>query len=99
MAAKDPFEAVNADLHAWLLERPEQTAKALLERLQARYPGLYPDHLLRTLQRRVLKWRADIVIAFDDHLIDDDIIAGRSLPGPLRGTTMPPVAELLTADR
>jgi hypothetical protein len=31
----------------------------LLERLQAEHPGLYLDHLLRTLQRRMKIWRKD----------------------------------------
>jgi hypothetical protein len=36
----------------------ELQALTLLEDLQERYPGQYPDTLLRTLQRRVKAWRA-----------------------------------------
>ena len=41
------------------LERsPGLQALTLLEWLQERHPGEYPDQLLRTLQRRVKDWRA-----------------------------------------
>ena len=41
------------------LERsPGVKALTLLEWLQERYPGEYPDKLLRTLQLRVKDWRA-----------------------------------------
>lgn len=77
---------MSVEPHDWLLARPEQTAKGLLESLQDKYPDVYPAHLLRTLQRRVLIWRADMVIAFDDHLASADILVPPTLPGPLRGT-------------
>jgi hypothetical protein len=54
---RDPFESVWPGLEAWLNERPETTAKALLQRLQQERPGLFPDGGLRTLQRRVKAWR------------------------------------------
>jgi transposase InsO family protein len=42
-----------------LLEaRPQLSPLTLLEHLQERYPGEYPDTVLRTLQRRVKQWRA-----------------------------------------
>jgi len=49
----DPLAEVNAQLQAWFDAEPWRTSRELLERLQEEYPGLYPDHLLRTLQRRV----------------------------------------------
>lgn len=50
---KDPFEDVLYDVLCWLQRDPDATAKALFDRLQREYPGLFPDGQLRTLQRRV----------------------------------------------
>ncbi|MFW8610023.1 hypothetical protein [Rhizobium beringeri] len=30
----------------------------MLERLQVKYPGVYPDGLIRTVQRRMKIWRS-----------------------------------------
>jgi hypothetical protein len=54
---KDPFEGVWPELLLWLQEDPEATAKALLERLDQKYPGRFPEGQLRTLQRRLREWR------------------------------------------
>ena len=53
----DPLAQVREQLHAWFDEEPWRTGRELLERLQAEHPDLYPDHLLRTLQRRLKDWR------------------------------------------
>lgn len=53
----DPFETTWPTVFAWLEESPEQTAKALFQRLQSERPNLFPNHQLRTLQRRVRQWR------------------------------------------
>lgn len=56
---KDPLEEVwESELAPLLMEKPLLQATTLLEDLQERFPGKYPDKLLRTLQRRVQKWRA-----------------------------------------
>jgi len=56
---KDPFEAVWAsELEPMLKQTPRLQPITLLEHLQATHPGEYPDNLLRTLQRRIKKWRA-----------------------------------------
>ena len=56
---KDPFEDVWDSKLVPLLEKtPHLQAVTLLEILQEEHEGAYPDHLLRTLQRRVKKWRA-----------------------------------------
>jgi transposase InsO family protein len=56
---KDPFEAVwELDLEPLLDASPGLSPSTLLEVLQDRYPEQYPDNLLRTLQRRVKKWKA-----------------------------------------
>ena len=54
----DPFEAVWDEIAERLGGAPSLDALTLLEDLQERYPGSYPDSLLRTLQRRVKAWRA-----------------------------------------
>lgn len=54
----DPFDAVWAEIAGQLKHDPCLQALTLLVSLQERYPGRYPDKLLRTLQRRVKAWRA-----------------------------------------
>lgn len=56
----DPFETAWPQVLQWLEREPDQTARALLERLQRAHPGKFPDGQLRTLQRRVKAWRRDI---------------------------------------
>ena len=55
----DPFEGVWDEIAARLGGAPDLQALTLLEWLQERYPGKYPDKLLRTLQRRVKAWRLE----------------------------------------
>jgi hypothetical protein len=55
---KDPFEKVWDEIKLKLELKPEQTAKALLDGLIAKYPTDYKSCHLRTLQRRVLLWRS-----------------------------------------
>jgi hypothetical protein len=56
---RDPFEASWPLLRQWFEAEPERTARELFERLQAEYPGVYPDGQLRTLQRRLKEWRRE----------------------------------------
>jgi len=53
----DPFVAVDDQLRNWCEAEPWRTSRELLERLQSERLGMYPDKLLRTLQRRVKAWR------------------------------------------
>jgi len=53
----DPFETTWPTVFAWFEDSPELTAKTLFRRLQSERPGVFPDHQLRTLQRRVRQWR------------------------------------------
>lgn len=56
----DPFESVwQNDLVPLLEVEPRLEARTLIEELQRRYEGQYPDKLLRTLQRRVRQWKAN----------------------------------------
>ena len=57
----DPLEKVTDQLRTWFDADPCCTSRQLLEQLQTEHPGLYPDHLLRTLQRRVKTWRKEKV--------------------------------------
>jgi hypothetical protein len=55
----DPFAPVwQIELVPLLEKSPKLEARTLLEELQKRYEGQYPDKLLRTLQRRVKQWKA-----------------------------------------
>ena len=56
----DPLVAVAGALRDWFEEDPSRTGRELLVLLQAAYPGRYPDALLRTVQRRLKVWRAEI---------------------------------------
>ena len=55
----DPLAAVTARIFAWFEAEPWRTSRELLERLQGEYLGVYPDGLLRTLQRRLKEWRRE----------------------------------------
>lgn len=55
---KDPLEAVwDSMLVPLLKERPALMPTTLLEMLQDKYPGQYPNSLRRTMQRRVREWK------------------------------------------
>ena len=59
----DPLVEVTAQLRAWFDVDPSRTGRELLERLQGEHPGCYPDHLLRTVQRRLKVWRGEMARA------------------------------------
>ena len=48
------------DLRTLFDEDQSQTGRELLNRLQDMHPAAYPDGLLRTLQRRLKTWRAEV---------------------------------------
>ena len=54
----DPLAAVWPEVQAELERAPGLQALTLLTWLQERYPGQFGNELLRTLQRRVRRWRA-----------------------------------------
>ena len=54
----DPFEAHWEEVREQLAESPGLEAKTLFEDLQRRFPDMFSDGQLRTLQRRVKRWRA-----------------------------------------
>ena len=53
----DPFEGVWCEVLGWLEEDPDGSAVVLLERLKGTDPDRFNRGHLRTLQRRVQKWR------------------------------------------
>lgn len=55
---ENPFEAVWPTICEWLEDNPDETGKALFQRLQVEYPSVFPDGQLRTLQRRLKAWRS-----------------------------------------
>ena len=54
----DPFAEDWPDMRVRLLDAPELEAKTLFEFLMEQHPDRYEPGQLRTLQRRVLEWRA-----------------------------------------
>jgi transposase InsO family protein len=56
---QDPFvEVWREEIVPMLQTIPHLRATTILSELQPRHPGRYPDRLLRSLQRRVARWRA-----------------------------------------
>lgn len=55
---EDPFAGVWEEVREKLENHPGLEAKTLFDDLQRWYPGRYRDGQLRTLQRRIKRWRA-----------------------------------------
>lgn len=55
---KDPFEAVWDRIRPMFEVNPGLEAKTVFQYLQREQPGVFADSQIRTLQRRVKKWRA-----------------------------------------
>jgi hypothetical protein len=55
---KDPFERVWEEIRELVDGNPGLEAKTIFEALQRKYPGEFGDGQLRTLQRRLKRWRA-----------------------------------------
>jgi hypothetical protein len=85
----DPFADVWAEIEQWLESNPTRTAKSIFLELQQREPDRYPDVQLRTLQRRIAKWRATMISTFDDQWLQEEVLAEVVLPRPLRAATAP----------
>jgi hypothetical protein len=78
----DPLASVTADLRTRFEEDRSQTARDLLFKLQTAHPGAYPDGLLRTVQRRLKIWRAEM--ARDLVFGNGDDVAQLIVPDTLR---------------
>ena len=55
---RDPFDEVWEEVESFLKENAGFEAKTIFEWLQREYPGRFSDGQLRTLQRRIKRWRA-----------------------------------------
>ena len=55
---EDPLAQVWSQLEEMLGREPSLQAVSLLGWLQSAYPGVYPDSVRRTLERRVRRWKA-----------------------------------------
>lgn len=82
----DPFASVWAEVEGWLAAHPEMTGVTVFQRVRTAYPDDFSAMQLRTLQRRVAEWRAERVMTFDDQWLQHEVLAGASLPPPLRAT-------------
>jgi hypothetical protein len=95
----DPFAAVWDEIRQELEAQPERTAKAAFQALQQRSPGQFPDVQLRTLQRRVQRWRASVLVAFEEHWLDAEVPA-TAMPAPaLRAVVISAGAECPASHR
>jgi transposase len=56
----NPFADVWSEVSALLEVNPGLQAKTLFQELQRRYPGRFADGQLRTLQRHIRRWRAEV---------------------------------------
>ncbi len=84
----DPFVEHWAEVQARLEETPELEAKTLFELLREEHPDRYADGQLRTLQRRVKRWRAA-------HGPDQEVVLGqRHRAGEAAQTDFTTTAEL-----
>lgn len=81
---ENPFAAVWDEVCGWLTAAPERTAKSVFDELQQQYPGRYTAVQLRTLQRHVQQWRAQMILEFDDSWLENDLLTGPRLVGALR---------------
>lgn len=90
------FSEVAEELKEWIKTGPSRTVKSLLEELQERYPGQYPDAQFRTLHRRVEKWRKEIFIQNDEKVTQDTQkgLVGEILPPTI---TVVPLQESVVA--
>jgi hypothetical protein len=88
----DRFAEVWTEIEQWLEANPARTAKSIFVELQQRDPDRYPDVQLRTLQRRIARWRATMITTFDDQWLLEEVLANANLPRPLRAVSAPDTA-------
>jgi hypothetical protein len=67
----DPLVTVTNEMRAWFNADPAVSGRELLSRLQQIYPGLYPDGLVRTVQRRLKIWRSEMARALVFGAVDE----------------------------
>jgi transposase InsO family protein len=87
---KDPFKEVWVEIEQLLKESPGLKAASIYEELDERYPGRFPEGQLRSLQRRIRKWRA----LYEDHSSQDIFFPQRHRPGEAAQTDFTYTGEL-----
>jgi hypothetical protein len=85
----DPFAEVWTEIEQTLEAQPHRTAKSIFLELQQRYPGTFTDMQLRTLQRRIARWRATVITTFDDAWLAEEVLLDVVLPRPLQVVALP----------
>ena len=70
---ENPFEEVWDEVCSWLKDRPDRTAKSIFLELQRRYPGVYKNGQLRTLQRHIKVWRSKAILSFNYEWLQDEL--------------------------
>jgi hypothetical protein len=85
----DPFAEVWTEIEQTLEAQPHRTAKSIFLELQQRYPGTFTDMQLRTLQRRIARWRATVITTFDDAWLAEEVLLDVVLPHPLQVVALP----------
>jgi hypothetical protein len=89
----DPFAEVWEEIVPMLVADPARTATSLFMELRRRYPDRFTNGQCRTLQRRVQRWRAQSIVAFDEQWLGADVLVTARLPRPLRVLTPDQVEE------
>jgi 1,2-phenylacetyl-CoA epoxidase PaaB subunit len=89
----DPFAEVWGEIEQTLEAQPHRTAKSIFLELQQRYPGTFTDMQLRTLQRRIARWRATVIMTFDDGWLADEVLLDVAVPRALRAVPLLPEQE------
>ncbi len=77
------------EIEQTLEAQPHRTAKSIFVELQQRYPGTFTDMQLRTLQRRIARWRATVITTFDDAWLAEEVLLDVVLPRPLQVVALP----------
>ncbi len=75
------------DMRSCFESDPTLTGRQLLDRLQVKHPGEYPDGLVRTVQRRLKIWRSALA---------HELVFGRD--GAADASHDPAIAERSTAE-
>jgi len=89
---EDPYEGLWDQITAWLTANPERTGVDLFQELQRLYPGRYRPTQVRTLQRGFQKIRARLLVTFDDHWDEEEILNGQSPAPALRAEVVAEVS-------
>ena len=77
---EDPIEGFLGDVLVWLQAQPDATSKALMARLQSKYPDRFTGTQLKIMQRRMKEWRGIMAKKLVDSGTDEAPAAPSGLP-------------------